>query len=105
MKDIRQTMYEEAVQLLMANGFRETTAREKLNCALPGEIVSHARPIELALSADGKEVGVVVDRHFRACQDPGCHGVRMRIHWADGDTSYPCSSKLNFPTPFLCKVS
>ena len=76
MRDIRQTMYEEAVGLLVANGFKEAIAREKLNRALLGEIASHARPIELALSADGSEVGVVVNRHFRACPDPGCTGVR-----------------------------
>lgn len=105
MRDIRQTMYEETVELLVANGFKEAIAREKLSRALPGEIASHARPIELALSADGSEVGVVVNRHFRACPDPGCKGVRLQIHWADGDTSYPCSTKLIFPTPFLCKVS
>ena len=105
MRDIRETMYEEAVGLLVANGFKEAIAREKLNLALLGEIASHARPIELALSADGSEVGVVVNRHFRACPDPGCTGVRLQIHWADGDTSYPCSSNLKFPTPFLCKVS
>ena len=105
MKDIRQTMYEEAVNLLVANGFKEAIAREKLNRALPGEIASHARPIELALSADGKDVGVVVNRHFRACPDPGCNGVRLQIHWADGDTSYPCSSHLKFPMPFLCRAS
>ena len=105
MRDMRQTMYEEAVELLVANGFRETIAREKLNRALPQEIAVHARPIELALSADGGEVGVVVNRHFRACPDPGCRGVRMQIHWSDGDTSYPCSTNLKFPMPFLCKVS
>ena len=105
MNDHRQAMYEDAVSLLIANGFKEAIAREKLNRALPGEIASHAKPIELALSADGSEVGVVVNRHFRACPDPCCTGVRLQIHWADGDTSYPCSTHLRFPEPFLCKVS
>ena len=105
MNDNRQTMYEDTVELLIANGFKEAIAREKLNRALPGEVASHARPIELALSADGSEVGVVVNRHVRACPNPGCTGVRLQIHWADGDTSYPCSTHLKFPVPFLCKVS
>ena len=37
MRDIRQTMYEEAVELLVANGFKEAIAREKLSRALPGD--------------------------------------------------------------------
>ncbi len=53
MNDNRQTMYEDAIGLLIAIGFKEAIVREKLNRALHGEVASHARPIELALSADG----------------------------------------------------
>ena len=105
MKDARQVMFEDAVALLEANGFRESAAREKLRHALPERFSAAARPVELALSADGTQVGVIVNRHLRACTDPGCNGVRMQIHWEDGGTSYPCSTGLKFPAPFLCKVS
>ncbi len=105
MKDVRQAMIEDAVALLVSNGFRESSAREKLTHALPERVSAVGKPVELALSADGTQVGVIVNRHFRACPDPGCRGVRMQIHWEDGGTSYPCSAGLKFPVPFLCKVS
>lgn len=41
------------------------------------------------LSRDGTEVGEVRGR--RRCQMEGCTGIRIRVKWADGKVTFPCS--------------
>jgi hypothetical protein len=43
---------------------------------------------------DGSQTGEV--KGTRRCQMEGCLGVRLRVVWADGHVTYPCTKGMEY---------
>ena len=50
---------------------------------------------EMVISRNGKEVEYATGS-VRRCQMEGCNGHRIRVVWADGKWTWPCTHGLKF---------
>ena len=50
-----------------------------------------AKAVDLMLSRDGKQFGVIVNKQCRPCRMEGCTGMCQHVRWSDGKSTFPCS--------------